>query len=252
MERNLKGKKVLVTGGTRGIGKAIAKAFLAEGAHIGIAARSYSELIQTKNELGIQNIYQIDLLKHDDREWVMTEFIKDFNTIDVLVNNAAANHGKSVLNTPVRVFGEAMELNFIAAVHLSQLAAQKMIQNNSGVIINISSIYGKEAGGSPSYNASKAALTSFTKSFSTEVIKDNVRVVGIAPGAIYHPNDVWERRLERDPDYLKNYAREKIPAGRLGTPGEIADAAVFLASDEASWIVGSTISVDGGQSRLNF
>ncbi|ALX49244.1 SDR family NAD(P)-dependent oxidoreductase [Lentibacillus amyloliquefaciens] len=252
MELNLKGKKVLVTGGARGIGKAIAQAFLAEGAQVGIAARSRTELLQTKKELGLHTIYQKDLLKHEDREQLIAEFIDDFNTIDILVNNAATNHGTSIVNTPPSVFEDTMALNLISAVHLSQLAGHSMIESEKGVIINISSIYGKESGGSPSYNASKAALISFTKSFSSEVIKDNVRVVGIAPGAVYHPNKEWERRLERNPDYLKNYAREKIPAGRLGTPEEIGHTAAFLASDKASWIVGSTITVDGGQSRLNF
>lgn len=251
IELNLKGKKVLVTGGSRGIGKAIAEAFSREGAHVGIAARNNAELLQVKQELGVQ-IYPKDLAKHGDREQLIAEFIDDFTTIDVLVNNAGAAHGGNILNTPPHVFGEAMELNFISTVHLSQLASKQMIRSGEGVIINISSIYGKESGGLPSYNASKAALISFTKSFSSEVIKNNIRVIGIAPGAIYHPNKEWERRLERDPDFLENYARDKIPAGRLGKTEEVGNVAVFLASDKASWIVGSTISVDGGQSRLNY
>lgn len=252
MELNLKEKKVLVTGGTRGIGKAIAKAFLAEGAQVGIVARSNADLLQTKEELGIHQVYQKDLSKQEDREQLVNAFVTDFSTIDVLVNSVGASHGKKVLNTPPRIFEEAMELNFLAAVHLNQLSSKYMINNGKGVILNISSIYGKEAGGAPSYNASKAALISFTKAFSSEVIKDNVRVVGIAPGAIYHPNKEWKRRLEMDPNYLKNYAQDKIPAGRLGKTEEIGNVAAFLASDKASWIVGSTITVDGGQSRLNF
>ncbi|UOR11540.1 SDR family NAD(P)-dependent oxidoreductase [Halobacillus amylolyticus] len=251
MELNLKGKRVLVTGGSRGIGKAIAEAFLNEGASVGITARSNTELLQAQEKLGVQT-YQKDLAKHEDRERLMSEFIDDFNTIDVLINNVGSSHGGAVLKTPSGVFKEAMELNFISAVHLSQLASKQMINKGKGVIINISSIYGKEAGGIPSYNASKSALISFTKSFSSEAIKNNVRVIGIAPGAVYHPNKEWQRRLELDPDFLKNYARDKIPAGRLGKPEEIGNVAVFLASDMASWIVGSTITVDGGQSRLNF
>lgn len=251
MELNLKGKKVLVTGGSKGIGKAIAEAFTKEGADVGIVARGKAELLQVKEEIGVQ-VYAKDLAKHEDREQLMREFINDFNTIDVLVNNVGSAHGKGVLKTPSSVFGEAMEINFISAVHLSQLASKQMISKGEGVIINISSIYGKESGGLPSYNASKAALISFTKSFSSEVIKNNVRVIGIAPGATYHPNKEWKRRLELDPDFLEKYARDKIPAGRLGKTEEIGNIAVFLASDKASWIVGSTINVDGGQSRLNF
>lgn len=251
MDLNLKGKRVLVTGGSRGIGKAIAKAFLDEEAEVGIVARNYNELLQTKKEIGVQ-IYQKDLSTSENRAQLIEEFTKDFKGIDILVNNMGASHGNKILNTPPSLFEKAMEVNFIAAVHLCQLSSKHMINSGKGAIINISSIYGKEAGGSPSYNASKAALISFTKSFSSEVIKNNIRVVGIAPGAIYHPNEVWQHRLKVDPDYLDNYAQEKIPAGRLGKTKEIGNVAAFLASDKASWIVGTTITVDGGQSRMNF
>jgi 3-oxoacyl-[acyl-carrier protein] reductase len=128
-----------------------------------------------------------------------------------------------------------------------------MRSNGSGAIVNISSIYGREAGGNPSYNASKAALISFTKSCSSEFIKDCIRVNGVAPGATFHPNQVWSKRLEKDPNFLNNYvANHKIPGGRLGKPDEIAAVVVFLASTRASWVVGSTINVDGGQSHMNY
>lgn len=251
MDLRLEGKRVLITGGSKGIGKGIAKAFAEEGANVGIAARNKLELLRTQKELGIQ-IYQTDLAHSENREQLILDFVQDFNGIDILVNNMGASHGNSTLNTDPEIFMKAMELNFIAAVHLCQLSSRHMMDNKQGVIINISSIYGKEAGGAPSYNASKAALISFTKAFSTEVIEDNIRVVGIAPGAIFHPNEEWQRRLKQDPNFLEKYALAKIPAGRLGTTEEIGNVAVFLASDKASWIVGSTISVDGGQSRLNY
>lgn len=251
MDLNLKGKKVLITGGSRGIGKGIAKAFIEEGARVGVAARNKTELLLAKKELGVQ-IYQSDLSQFKNRELLIKEFVQDFEGIDILVNNMGASFGKRTLDTAPSVFVQAMEVNFIASVHLCQLSSNHMIDNKGGVIINISSIYGKETGGLASYNASKAALISFTKSFSSEVIQNNIRVVGIAPGAIYHPNKVWKHRLEQDANYLENYARDKIPAGRLGRTEEIGNVAVFLASDKASWIVGSTLSVDGGQSRLNF
>ncbi|UFU00041.1 SDR family oxidoreductase [Radiobacillus kanasensis] len=250
MELNLVGKNVLVTGGSRGIGKAIAEAFLKEGARVGVVARNEKELLETKEELDV-HIYSKDLAKQEHREQLLREFIDDFGSIDVLVNNVGANHGQGAL-APSGVFKQAMEVNFISAVHLSQLASEHMIENQEGVIINISSIFGKEAGGSSSYNASKSALISFTKSLSSELIKNNIRVVGIAPGAVYHPNKAWQNRLKKDPKYLEKYAEDKIPAGRLGKTEEIGNVAVFLASDKASWIVGTTITVDGGQSRLNF
>lgn len=252
MDLHLKGKNVLITGGSRGIGKAIAKTFLAEGANVGIIARNKEELLDAKKELGV-HIYQKDLLQEKNRKLAITQFIQDFNGIDIVVNNMGTSLGSNTLNTSPAIFAQVMEVNFIAAVHLCQLASKYMIRNKKkGVIINIASIYGKEAGGLPSYNASKAALISFTKAFSSEVIPHHIRVVGIAPGAIFHPNEVWKKRIEQDPLFLKKYADAKIPAGRLGTPKEIGNVAAFLASDRASWIVGTTVTVDGGQSRLNF
>lgn len=251
MDLQLKGKKVLVTGGSRGIGKAIAASFLKEGADVGIVARTKYELEEVSKELDVR-IYTNDLTNVYQREQLITDFITDFNGIDILINNAGASYGKTVSETSPILFHKTMNLNFIAAVHLSQLVSQHMITQGEGVIINISSIYGKEAGGVPAYNASKAALNSFTKSFSSEVIKYNIRVVGIAPGAIFHPNKEWTRRIKNDPDFLDNYAKSNIPAGRLGKPEEVGNIAVFLASNKAAWIVGSTISVDGGQSRMNY
>ncbi|MDL4839765.1 SDR family NAD(P)-dependent oxidoreductase [Aquibacillus rhizosphaerae] len=253
MDLKLKKKKVLVTGGARGIGKAIAAAFIKEGAHVGIVARNQEELKTTQEELGVQ-IYSKDLSKQEQREELINDFIRDFKRIDILINNAGASFGKDSLTTPVNVFDESMKINFFSAVHLSQLVSKQMVSQgeDGGVIINVSSIYGRESGGSPSYNASKAALISFTKSFSTEAIKNKIRVVGIAPGATYHPNKEWIRRLENDPDFLKKYAADKIPSGRLGETEDIANVAVFLGSDNASWIVGTTIPIDGGQSRMNF
>ncbi|QDP39296.1 SDR family NAD(P)-dependent oxidoreductase [Radiobacillus deserti] len=251
MQLYLEGKNVLVTGGARGIGKAIAQAFVKEGAHVGIVARNERELLETREELNV-SIYSKDLTIQHERKQLVEEFIEDFGSIDILVNNAGASHGHGALSTPPELFNQAMEINFLAAVHLSQLASESMIKNNEGVIINVASIYGKEAGGAPSYNASKSALISFTKSLSSELIKNNIRVVGIAPGAIYHPNEAWQNRLKEDPNFLKKYAEAKIPAGRLGKTEEIANVAAFLASKKASWIVGTTITVDGGQSKLNF
>jgi len=251
MDLNLTGKRVLITGGSRGIGKGIAKAFIEEGARVGVVARNEAELLGVQKELGVK-IYQSDLAQHENRKQLMKEFVQDFEGIDILVNNMGASYGDKVLDTAPSVFMQAMETNFIASVHLCQLSSKYMIENKKGIMINISSIYGKEAGGLASYNASKAALISFTKAFSTEVIQKGIRVIGIAPGAIYHPNEVWKNRLAQDSHFLENYARDKIPAGRLGTTEEIGNVAVFLASDKASWIVGTTISVDGGQSRLNY
>lgn len=253
MNLQLEGKNVLVTGGSKGIGKAIAKAFLEEGANVAIVARNEETLEQAKQELSNVTAFSADLTKEEERKRVFALFIDKFGTIDVLVNNVGKSNGESTaLKTDLRFFEEAMQLNFFSAVHLSQLALAEMKKNGQGAIINISSIYGRESGGKPTYNASKAALISFTKSFANEAIRYGVRVNGVAPGSILHPTGSWQKRIEENPEKMKEFVEREIPAGRFGTPEEVANVVVFLASEKASWVVGATINVDGGQSRMNY
>src|SRR5699024_7439919 len=102
------------------------------------------------------------------------------------------------------------------------------------------------------YNNSKAALISFTKGFANEVIKDNIRVNGVAPGCIMHPTSVWSQKMRDAPEDTQNFIDREIPSGRMGTAEEVASCIVFLASNKSSWISGATINIDGGQSKMNF
>ncbi|WP_144703874.1 SDR family NAD(P)-dependent oxidoreductase [Fictibacillus phosphorivorans] len=251
MNLDLEGKVVLVTGGSKGIGQGIAHAFLEEGAKVGIVGRNLADLEAAQKE-GIE-IFQGDVTIAEDRERVMDDFVTKFGTIDVLVNNAGGSNGSSVMETSMEQFEEAMHLNFLSAVDLSKRAAAIMIgKSDGGAIINISSIFGRESGGKPTYNASKAAMISFTKSFGDEMIKKGIRVNGVAPGSILHETGNWKKRLEQDPDKINSFVEEHISAGRFGTVEEVANVVVFLASKKASWVVGSTLNVDGGQSYSNF
>ncbi|WP_044748306.1 SDR family NAD(P)-dependent oxidoreductase [Bacillus alveayuensis] len=252
MDLQLNGKNVLVTGGSKGIGKAIAKAFVEEGANVAIIARDLIYLQEAKKELGNVVLYQADLTEKTERERVFRQFIDDFGSLDILINNAGGSNGSSVMETDLSLFYEAMELNYFSAVHLSQLAVQEMKKKQSGSIINITSIYGRESGGKVTYNNAKAALISFTKALANEVAPYGIRVNSVAPGSILHPTGNWQRRLEENPEGIRRFVQEQIPAGRFGTPEEIANVVVFLASNKASWIVGATINVDGGQSKMNF
>ncbi|HZG59995.1 MAG TPA: glucose 1-dehydrogenase [Anoxybacillus sp.] len=252
MDLQLKGKNVLVTGGSKGIGKAIAKAFVEEGANVAIIARDFAYLKEAKKELGNIVLYQADLTEKTERERVFRQFIHDFGSLDILINNAGGSNGSSVMETDLSLFYEAMELNYFSAVHLSQLAVREMKKKQSGSIINITSIYGRESGGKVTYNNAKAALISFTKALANEVAPYGIRVNSVAPGSILHPTGNWQRRLEENPEGIRKFVQEQIPAGRFGTPEEIANVVVFLASNKASWIVGATINVDGGQSKMNF
>ncbi|MCA0989375.1 SDR family NAD(P)-dependent oxidoreductase [Guptibacillus algicola] len=253
MELNLKGLNVLITGGSKGIGKAIASAFYYEGANVGICARNRDELEETKAELNNNiAIFEADITDDRKRVQLIDSFLLEFGSIDILVNNAGGSSGTTIMETDVYQFQKAMELNFYSAVHLSQLAAKEMQEKGSGSIVNISSIFGRESGGKPTYNNAKAALISFTKAMADEVIQSGVRVNGVAPGAILHPTGNWQKRLDENPEKINAFVESEIPGGRFGTPKEVADAVVFLASERASWISGATLNVDGGQSKSNF
>jgi 3-oxoacyl-[acyl-carrier protein] reductase len=251
MDLKLEGKKVLVTGGSKGIGRAIAEAFVREGATVGVTARGREALEAVQQTLGV-SIYPGDVLKSADRVRVFEQFIQEHGTIDILINNAGGSMGGGALDTDIEVFEEALRLNYLSAVHFSKMAAEVMKEKRSGAIVNISSIYGRESGGKITYNNAKAALISFTKGFADEVIRYGIRVNGVAPGAILHPTGNWIKRQEADPEGIRRFIDTHIPAGRFGTVEEVANVVVFLASEKASWIVGATINVDGGQSYMNF
>ncbi|WNS78868.1 SDR family NAD(P)-dependent oxidoreductase [Domibacillus sp. DTU_2020_1001157_1_SI_ALB_TIR_016] len=253
MDLQLKGKHILITGGSKGIGRAIAEALIEEGANVSIAARGIEALEQTKEELGGSvSIFQADLLKANEREALIHSFIEQHGMIDVLINNAGGSNGGKAAETDMDLFYEAMELNYFSSVHLSKLAVEEMKKKQSGAIINITSVFGRESGGKVTYNNAKAALISFTKSLADEVIRDGIRVNSVAPGSILHESGNWKRRLEENPEKINAFVQNEIPAGRFGTAEEVANVVAFLASEKASWLVGTSINVDGGQSRMNF
>lgn len=252
MNLHLEDKVVLITGGSKGIGKAIAKAFKDEGAKVAICARDKSELEKVVTELQLDAYYAADLTNREERDQIFQSLIQDFGHIDILVNNVGGSNGSITSETNLDLFEAAMNLNYLSAVHFSKLSIPFMKEKNEGAIINISSVFGREAGGKPTYNAAKAAMISFTKSLADEVAKDGIRVNGVAPGSILHPTGNWQRRLEENPEKINAFVQNEIPAGRFGTVEEIANVVVFLASEKASWVMGATLNVDGGQSRSNF
>ncbi|WP_110111930.1 glucose 1-dehydrogenase [Bacillus sp. CGMCC 1.16541] len=252
MDLQLKGKNVLVTGGSKGIGKGIAAAFLKEGANVAIAARGKEALQEAREQLDGVSTYEVDVTNEQERINLIERFVTEFGRIDILINNAGGSNGSSALETDMATFSEAMELNYISAVHLSKLAGEEMKKKGYGSIVNVTSIFGRESGGKVTYNNAKAALISFTKSFADEMILFGVRVNSVAPGSILHATGNWQKRIEENPEKMKKFVKENIPAGRFGTVEEVANAVVFIASEQASWVVGASLNVDGGQSRMNF
>jgi len=255
MDLGLESKVAMITGASRGLGHAMAQALGAEGMRLSICARGGEALEEVSAELssgGAQVIaHAADVNDATAMEAWVAASVKRFGGVDVLVNNAGGARVGALSQLDDEAWQQAFALNFFSAVRLSKLAAVEMEKRGGGAIINISSVYGREAGGPLTYNAAKAALISFTKMLSRELAPKGVRVNSIAPGSIRYPGGVWENVFKANPAFEKDFISHDFPAGRLGRPEEVAYAVVMLASPKASWITGACIPVDGAQGRSN-
>jgi 3-oxoacyl-[acyl-carrier protein] reductase len=255
MDLGLSGKVAMITGASRGLGRAMATALATEGVRLSLCARGTDALNATVAELkaaGHQAIAEAaDINDAAAMERWTANTIKTHGGIDILVNNAGGARLGTLGQLDDADWLAAFELNFFSAVRLSRMCAAAMEKRGGGSIINISSIYGREAGGPLSYNTSKAAMIALTKGLARELAPKSVRVNSIAPGSIIYPGGVWEGLFQQNPEFAKDFLAHEFPAGRLGRPDEVAYAVVMLASPRASWITGATIPVDGAQGRSN-
>ena len=256
MDLGLQNKVALVTGASRGLGRAMAHALADEGMCVSICARTEQTVTEAVAAIAKSGAmarpamgFVGDITKLDDAQRWVEESLKKFGGIDVLVNNAGAAHQGALAELPESAWQAQFDLNLFAPVRLARLCAPHMEKRGGGSIINIGSIYGRESGGPLTYNASKAALHSFTKMLAREFAPKNIRVNTIAPGSILTAGGNWERRFRENPAFEKDFISHEMPAGRLGRPEEVAYAVVMLASPRASWITGANIPVDGAQSR---
>jgi 3-oxoacyl-[acyl-carrier protein] reductase len=255
MDLGLNGKVAMLTGASRGLGRAMALALAAEGVHISICARGENALQQAAQDLRVTGasvfVQPADVNDAAAMEAWTAATIKQFGGIDILVNNAGGAKVGTLSQLNDEGWRQAFELNFFSAVRLARLAAPEMQKRGGGSIINVSSIYGREAGGPLSYNSSKAAMISLTKGLARELACKGIRVNSVAPGSILYPGGTWEGLFKANPDFEKDFISHEFPAGRLGRPEEVAYAVVMLASPKASWITGACIPVDGAQGRSN-
>lgn len=237
------GKRVVVCGGSKGIGRSVALGFARAGAAVSICARGAEALAATKAELGPQaHAATCDLGDAAQIAAYVAEAEKALGGIDVLVNNAS---GFGMTDTEE---GWAASLNVdVLATTRASRAALPALKAARGCIINLSSIsgYGPSARG-PAYAAVKALLINYTQSQAAVLAADGVRVNGVAPGSIEFPGGSWEQRKTTQPE-LYNRILGSIPFGRYGTPEEVANVVLFLASPLAGWVTGHTVVVDGGQ-----
>jgi 3-oxoacyl-[acyl-carrier protein] reductase len=235
------GRRVLVAGGSRGIGRAIALGFAQAGARVSACARGAEGLAPLRAE-GIAHVRATDLADAAQVAAWVEEAAAALGGVDVLVNNAS---GFGMGDTE-EGWQRGLEVDVMATVRASR-AALPHLRAAKGCIVNTTSISGLGPSvRTPAYAAVKALVINYTASQAAALAKDGVRVNAIAPGSIEFPGGTWEKRRAEDPALYERILRS-IPFGRLGTPEEVADVALFLASPLARWVTGQTIVVDGGQ-----
>lgn len=263
MDLGIKGKYALITGGSHGIGRAIALALADEGCNVAICARNKDRIEQTiediKNrEEDIKNRdvdcigISADVLIPEDIDLVVNTVINKWKKIDILVNNIGGGGrwgSENILETKEQVWLDVYNKNALATIRFTMKLIPYMIQYKWGRVVTISSIYGKESGGRPWFNMAKSAEISLMKTLSTnqEFVRNGITFNSVAPGAIMIPDTDWEK--EQNGPKFKDMLDKEFPLGRLGTPEEVANLVVFICSEKSGIINGACITADGGQSR---
>jgi 3-oxoacyl-[acyl-carrier protein] reductase len=250
MDLGLRDKVAIVTGSSRGLGKASAAALAAEGARVVLNGRTASTLEEAAEELRSKggNIETVvaDVSTDAGCSELAARANAAFGRVDILVNNAGGGTPAN-LDASDTEWAKALDWMFWPSLRLSRMVASGMRERKSGVIIIISSIYGREMGGPPSYQVVKSAQLSLSKALAKELAPDNVRVLTVAPGSISFPGGGWWRRQQSDPEGMARFVAQDMPLGRFGRAEEVGDVVAFLCSDRASLVTGACIPVDGCQ-----
>ena len=256
MNLELRDQVAFIAGSSRGIGKAIARRFLEEGARVVISGRDQDALAQCEKEFAAEfpsaRILQIrgDLTQTQPIREALIQVRERWGRLDALIANIGSGRGTLGWQVDAAEWIETFETNFHGAVRLTTEALPQMIEAKRGSIVLISSIAGVESSPAPlPYSSAKNALIAYAKNLARQVASAGVRVNAVAPGNIFFEGGSWAANLEARRDAVLKHIADEVPMQRFGTPYEIADLVVFLCSPHASFITGACIVADGGQTR---
>ena len=249
MDLGLQGKKVIVTGGTKGIGRAIAETFADEGADVAICARNGDEVAAAVEALAAKGVRAtgraVDVGDGPALKGWVADVATEFGGIDKLVANVSA----LAIGPEEENWNRSFQVDIMGAVRLVEAAMEQLLQSGAASIVTISSVSGREIDfASGPYGAFKAALIHYTQGLAYHLAGQGVRANSVSPGNTYFPGGVWNQ-IETGNPALFEAAMALNPTGRMGTPQEMADAAVFLSSDRASFITGANLVVDGALTK---
>ena len=250
MDLSLRNKKVFVSGSSRGIGMGIARKFIEEGADVVINSRNPADLTAAAITLGNCNSIAGDLSNPSDALATITKAAEILGGIDIVVCNVGSGSsvppGQETYNEWLRVF----HVNFFSATNLIE-ASRTFLGESQGSIVCISSICGNETipGAPVTYSVAKSALTTYVKSMSLPLAVEGIRINSVAPGNISFEGSVWSKKMAQDPESVKAMLKNNVPLGEFGSPDDVANLVVWLASDVAKFVTGTIVTTDGGQTR---
>ncbi|WIY25793.1 SDR family NAD(P)-dependent oxidoreductase [Parasedimentitalea psychrophila] len=242
-------KVALITGAGHGIGRSIAQKLAQDGAAVSVLdideemGQQTVEMLQSDGHKAI--FVRADITKYDEVEAAFAKTAETLGTIDLLVNNAAFSMAGDLKNMPLDAWHHEINVNLNGPYHCIRAVLSSMVESGGGAIINIASVNGVRYFGSPAYSAAKAAIISLTQCVASEYGSKGIRCNAILPGSVQTDAVAWQTRIDRDPNVFEKLARW-YPVGRVGQPDDVAKAVSFLGSDEAEYISGVALPVDGG------